>query len=64
MYIYTIMLIYSTRMSEIILALYGKQCKSERLDSCDRINNLTQIEFNSSIFQPVWPWNLMDDLEK
>ena len=20
--------------------------------------------FKSSIFQPVWPWNLMDDLKK
>ena len=26
--------------------------------------NLTQIGLKSSIFQPVWPWNLMDDLEK
>ena len=24
----------------------------------------TQIGFKSSIFQPVWPWNLMGDLEK
>ena len=38
--------------------------KSEGFDSCDRPSNLTQIGFKSSIFQPVWPWNLTDDLEK
>ena len=38
-----------------------KQGKSEGIDSCDRPSNLTQIGFKSSIFQPVWPWNLMDD---
>ena len=36
-----------------------KQGKSEGFDSCDRPSNLTQIGFKSSIFQPVWPWNLM-----
>ena len=41
-----------------------KQGKSQGFDSCDRPNNLTQIGFKSSIFQPVWPWNLMDDLAK
>ena len=41
-----------------------KQGKSEGSDSCDRPSNLTQIGFKSSIFQPVWPWNLMDDLKK
>ena len=41
-----------------------KQGKSEGFDSCDRPRNLTQIGLKSSIFQPVWPWNLMDDLEK
>ena len=41
-----------------------KQDKSEGFDSCDLPSNLTQIGFKSSIFQPVWPWNLMDDLEK
>ena len=30
----------------------------------DRPSNLTQIGFKSSIFQPVWPWNLMDDPKK
>ena len=34
---------------------------SEGFDSCDRTSNLTQIGFKSSIFQPVWPWNSMDD---
>ena len=42
----------------------SKQGKSEGFDSCDRPSNLTQIGFKSSIFQPMWPWNLMDDLEK
>ena len=41
-----------------------KQGKSVGFDSCDRPNNLTQIGLKSSIFQPVFPWNLMDDLEK
>ena len=38
-----------------------EQGKSEGFDSCDRPSNLTQIGFKSSIFQPLWPWNLMDD---
>ena len=41
-----------------------EQGKSEGFDSCDRPSNLTQIGLKSLIFQPVWPWNLMDDLEK
>ena len=41
-----------------------KQGKSEGFDSCDRPSNLTQIGFKSSIFQSVWPWNLMNNLEK
>ena len=41
-----------------------EQGKSEGFDSCDRPSNLTQIGFESSIFQPVWPLNLMDDPEK
>ena len=40
-----------------------EQGKSEGFDSCDRHSNLTQIGFKSSIFQPVWPWNLMDELQ-
>ena len=36
----------------------------EGFDSCDRPSNLTQIGFKSLIFQPLWPWNLMNDLEK
>ena len=40
-----------------------KQDKSEGFDSCDRPSNL-KLGFKSSIFQPMWPWNLMDDLEK
>ena len=44
--------------------LAGKQGKSEGFDSCDRPSDLTQIGFKSSIFQPVWPWNLMDDPKK
>ena len=41
-----------------------KQGKSEGFDSCDRPSHLTQMGFKSSTFQLVWPWNLMDDLEK
>ena len=41
-----------------------KQGKSEGVDSWDRPSNLTQNGFKSSIFQLVWPWNLMDDPEK
>ena len=41
-----------------------EQGKSEGFDSCDRPSNLTQIGFESSIFQPVWPRNLMDAPEK
>ena len=45
-------------------AIDNKQGKSEGFDSCNRPSNLTQIGFKSSIFQPVWPWNLMDDPKK
>ena len=38
--------------------------KSEGFDSCDRPSNLTQIGFKWSIFQPLWPCNLMDDPTK
>ena len=41
-----------------------KQGKSEGFDNCDRPSNLAQIWSKSSIFQPVWPWNFMDDLGK
>ena len=41
-----------------------QQGKSEGFDSCDRPSNLAQIWSKSSIFQPVWPWNFMYDLEK
>ena len=41
-----------------------EQGKSEGFDSSDRPSNLTQIGFKSSIFQPVLPWNLMDDSRK
>ena len=44
--------------------LCPEQGKSEEFDSCDRPSNLTQIGFKLSIFQPVWPWNEMDDPEK
>ena len=46
------------------VAFYVQQGKSEGFDSCNRPSNLTQIGFKSSIFQPVWPWNLMDDPNK
>ena len=41
-----------------------KQGKSEGFDRCNWPSNLTQIVLKLSIFQPVWPWNLIDDLEK
>ena len=41
-----------------------EQGKSEGFDSCNRPSNLTQIGLKLSIFQPVWPWNLMDDLKQ
>ena len=41
-----------------------KQGKSEGFDSCDQPRNLNQIGFKSSIFQPMWPSHLMDDLKK
>ena len=44
--------------------LHRQQGKSEGFDSCDRPSNLTQIGFESSIFQPVWPQNLMYDPPK
>ena len=46
------------------LKITVKHGRSEGFDSCDRPSNLTQIAFESSIFQPEWPWNLMDDPEK
>ena len=45
-------------------AFLCKQGKSEGFDSCDRPSKLTQIRFKLPIFQPVWPWNLTDDLKK
>ena len=41
-----------------------KEDKSEGFNSYDRPSNITQIGFKSSIFQPVWPWNFMEDIEK
>ena len=41
-----------------------EQDKSEGFDSRDQPSNLTQIGFESSIFQPVWPQSFMDDSEK
>ena len=45
-------------------ALFKEQGKSEGFDSCDRPSNLAQIWSKSSIFCPLWPWNLMDGLGK
>ena len=49
---------------KINIVAYWQQDKSEGFDSCDRPSNLTQIGLKLSIFQLVWPWNLMDDLKK
>ena len=46
------------------IVIQYKQGKSEGFDGCDRSTNLTKIGFKSSIFQPVWPWNLMDDTKR
>ena len=60
--------VWNPRIFCIFLAKVGhirwKQGKSEGFESCDRPSNLAQIWSNSSIFQPLWPWNLMYDLEK
>ena len=40
-----------------------KQGKSEGFDRFDRPSNLAQILSKSSIFQPLWPCNLMNELE-
>ena len=45
-----------------MLHIQLKQGKSEGFDSCERPSNFTQFGFKSLIFQPVWPWNLMNDL--
>ena len=46
------------------IQVLSKQGKSEGFDSCDPPSNLTQNWFKSSIFLPVWPWNLMDGPKK
>ena len=43
---------------------YLEQGKSEGFDSCDLPSNRAQIWSKSSIFQPLWPWNSVYDLEK
>ena len=48
----------------LIILHENKQGKSEGFDSCDQPSNLIQTWFKSLIFQPIWPRNLMDDLEK
>ena len=40
------------------------QGKSEGFGSCDWPSKLNQIGLKSSINQPMWPWNLMNDIEK
>ena len=39
------------------------QGKSEAFDSYDRPNNF-KLDSNRRFLQPVWPWKVMDDLEK
>ena len=43
---------------------FHQQGIPEGFDSWDQPRNLTQIGFKLLIFQPVWPWNEMDDLKK
>ena len=40
-----------------------KQGKSVGFDSCEQHSKLAQIWSKCLIFQPVWSWNLMDDLK-
>ena len=58
----SIFLWYRTYLS--LIWDWWEQGKSQGFDSCNQPSNLTQIGFKSSIFQPMWPWNLMDDPEK
>ena len=48
----------------LIILHVNKQGKSEGFDNCNQPSNLIQTLFKSLIFQPIWPRNLMDDLEK
>ena len=51
----------------VILQENNQQGKSEGFDSCDwprRSSNLAQICSKSLTFQPLWPWNLLDDHKK
>ena len=49
----------------LIILHENKHGKSKGfVDICDQPSNLTQILFKSLIFQPIWPRNWMDDLEK
>ena len=57
-------LIINDNFASIICCPFSEQGKSEGFDSWDRPSNLIQIGFKSSIFQPVWPWNWMDDPKK
>ena len=56
-----VLFIHSFIYSFIYIFIYFQQ--GIGFDSCDRPSNLTRIGFKSSIFQPVSPWNLMDDPE-
>ena len=53
-----VLLYQSAIISGPILKNMGQ---SKGFDGCDLSSNLTQIGFKSSINQPVWPWNLMND---
>ena len=53
-----------TFYGNLALQAISSQGKSEGFDSYDWSSNLTQIRLKSSINQPVWPWNLINNLEK
>ena len=57
-------LLVNTTSHKIVTFPAYEQGKSELFDSCDRPSNLAKILSKSSIFHPLWPWNLMDDLGK
>ena len=47
-----------------IMTFHAMLNKTDLRDSRDRPSNLTRIASKLLIFQPVWPWHLMDDVEK
>ena len=51
-----------TMICQINLAEWNKANLRDLMDAT-RLEILFKIGFKSSIFRPLWPWNLMDDLK-